>query len=100
VSSRDGLWSGYEAAITGQQRPGCIVGLPNGQGERLESVLQLLVGADRQVGLLGSHADQRDAQLVAQIPQHVEEFVAGVGSAGQQVVQLVDHQRAHADPFE
>jgi hypothetical protein len=36
------------------------------QDERLDPVLQLVVGADRQVGLAGADTDQRDTQLVAQ----------------------------------
>jgi hypothetical protein len=48
------------------------------QDERLEPVLQLVVGADRQVGLAGTDTDQRDIQLVAQKPDEVEELRAGL----------------------
>ena len=81
----------------GQQRAGLLARLPPGQGEWFEAVLQLVIGADRQVGLLGAGPDQRDAQLVAQEAQQVEELPPGVGLSGQDVVQLVDDQDPHPD---
>ena len=50
-----------------------------------------------QVGLAGADADQRDAQLVAQEPDQVQEFAAHVAAAGQDVVQLVDDQDPDLD---
>jgi hypothetical protein len=42
------------------QRTRLLVRLPKRQGERLEAVLQLVIGADGQVSLAGADADQRD----------------------------------------
>jgi hypothetical protein len=74
------------------QRTRLLVRLPKRQGERLEAVLQLVIGAGGQVGLAGADADQRDAQLVAQEPDQVQELAAHVAAAGQNVAQLVDDQ--------
>jgi hypothetical protein len=64
--------------------------MPSGwEDERLEPVFQLVIGADRQVGLPGSDPDEGDLQLVAQEPQEIEELAARGGVPGQHVVELV-----------
>jgi hypothetical protein len=57
---------------------------------------ELVVGADRQVGVPGTDADQRDAQFVAQEPQQVQKLPAGVAATSQDIVQFVDHQDANS----
>jgi hypothetical protein len=44
------------------------------QDERLDPVLQLVVGTNRQVGLAGADTDQRDTQLVAQSRMRLRNF--------------------------
>lgn len=57
---------------TGLQRTGFVVRFRPGQGERLEPVLQLAIGADRQVRVLVAHAEQRDTQLAAEEANKVQ----------------------------
>ena len=75
---REGAPQRERGGEAGQQRACLGAGLPAGQGERGEPVLQLVVGADREVGLAGPGADQGDAQLVAQEPQQAQELPAPV----------------------
>jgi hypothetical protein len=76
----------------GQQGAGFGTRLPPGQGEGGEPVLELGVGADREVGLAGADADQRYAQLIAQEPDQVQELPPLVAAAAEDVVQFVDDQ--------
>ena len=74
-----------------------MIGLPYRQHHRLEAIFQLVIGADGQVGVARADPDQWDAQFIAEEAQEIEEFPAIDAVTGQDVVQLVDHQHAHAD---
>ena len=74
--------------------------LPQRQSDRLEAVLQLIVGTQRNVRLTRAERDQRNAQRVAEKAQHVEELALLAVRAGEQVVKLVDHQNPHTHLLE
>src|SRR5699024_9456168 len=81
----------------GQQRSGVLACLPDRQHERLETILQLVVGAYRQVCLTGADSHERDAQLVAKESQEVQELSTDVTTSSKHIVQLIDHQHLHTD---
>ncbi|MNC59099.1 hypothetical protein D3C75_1088850 [compost metagenome] len=81
----------------GQQRAAIFIDLPRWKQHWLEAVFQLIVRADGEIRLARADTDQRDAQLVAEKAQQVEEFPPVDAVACQDVVQFVDHQHAHAN---
>ena len=96
VAMAEGRRSGNEAAKLANSDRVSALAVPQGKRDGLESVLQLIVGSDREIRLPCSDADERDAQLVAQEAQQIEELAAAVALPGEDVVQLVDHQHAHS----
>src|SRR5512147_359480 len=73
-----------------------LVILPGRQQKGLEPVFQLVVAANCQIGLARTQAGKRDAQLVTEVAQQVQQLALARSSGGQQILQLVQHQHAAA----
>src|SRR5208337_3874556 len=80
------------ALQTSNQRREILVVSPGRKRDGLEAAHELIVGSERVAGLLSADAHERDAQLVAQEPQHAQEARLLADRARLQTMHLVDDQ--------
>src|SRR3954453_8352960 len=71
--------------------------LPRRQKERLEAVFELVVAANGEIRLPRAQADERDAQLVTEVTQQIQQFALPRYRGSKKVMELVQYQHATAD---
>ena len=95
-----GVAQGEKRFEAREQRSIVGIGLPSRHRKRFKAVFELLVTADGQIGLPGSHTDQRNAQGVAQAPQDVEQGPLLGTRSPQEIVPLIENEHAQANSLE
>ena len=91
------LLQSHGLAKAGQEKSVVLANGPSWDMEGLESVAELLVRLEGAQGVLSADGYDGNAQLVAQGLHRVQENAALIDLAGKDVVNLVNHDHAHAD---